>query len=100
MRRESMWATAPITSQYDQNGTRNPYGGSSVLQQTCVVEGNWRKELLFILQQELNLYQVYQQQIAECDTALAAHLQTLEFPDDPLRRTGVRISPQTMRDSR
>jgi transposase len=42
------------------------------------LEGNWRKELLFILQQELNLYQTYQQQIAECDTALAAHLQTLE----------------------
>jgi transposase len=32
------------------------------------LEGNWRKELLFILQQELNLYQTYQQQIAECDT--------------------------------
>ena len=30
------------------------------------------------MQQELNLYQTYQQQIAECDTALAAHLQTLE----------------------
>jgi len=42
------------------------------------LEGNWRKELLFILQQELNLYQTYQQQIAECDIALAAHLQTLE----------------------
>ena len=42
------------------------------------LEGNWRKELLFILQQELNLYQTYQQQIAECDTALATHLQTLE----------------------
>jgi transposase len=42
------------------------------------LEGNWRKELLFILGQELNLYQIYQQQIAECDTALAAHFQTLE----------------------
>src|SRR4029077_12893067 len=41
------------------------------------LEGNWRKESLFILQQELNLYQTYQQQIAD-DTALAAHLQTLE----------------------
>jgi transposase len=47
------------------------------------LEGNWRKELLFILQQELNLYQVYQQQIAECDTALAAHLQTLEDKVEP-----------------
>jgi len=47
------------------------------------LEGNWRKELLFILQQELNLYQTYQQQIAECDTALAAHLQTLEDKVEP-----------------
>jgi transposase len=47
------------------------------------LEGNWRKELLFILQQELNLYQMYQQQIAECDAALAAHLQTLEDKTEP-----------------
>src|SRR5260370_13201220 len=47
------------------------------------LEGNWRNELLFILQQELNLYQTYQQQIAECDTALAAHLQTLEHKVEP-----------------
>ena len=47
------------------------------------LEGNWRKELLFILQQELNLYQIYQQQIAECDTAQAAHLQTLEDKVEP-----------------
>jgi transposase len=47
------------------------------------LEGNWRKELLFILQQELNLYLIYQQQIAECDTALAAHLQTLENKAEP-----------------
>jgi transposase len=47
------------------------------------LEGNWRKELLFILQQELNLYQTYQQQIAECDIALAAHLQTLEDKVEP-----------------
>lgn len=47
------------------------------------LEGNWRKELLFILQQERNLYQTYQQQIAECDTALAVHLQTLEDKVEP-----------------
>jgi transposase len=27
------------------------------------LEGNWRKELLFILQQEVNLYHIYQQQM-------------------------------------
>jgi transposase len=47
------------------------------------LEGNWRKELLFILQQELNLYHIYQQQIAECDTALVAHLQTLDDKAEP-----------------
>ena len=47
------------------------------------LEGNWRKELLFILQQERNLYQIYQQQITECDTALAAHLQTLNDKVEP-----------------
>jgi transposase len=47
------------------------------------LEGNWRKELLFILQQERNLYQIYQQQIAECDTALAIHLQTLNDKVEP-----------------
>ena len=47
------------------------------------LEGNWRKELLFILQQERNLYQIYQQQIAECDTALAAHFETLDDKAEP-----------------
>lgn len=42
------------------------------------LEGNWRPELLFILQQELDLYHIYQQQLAECDIALFAHLQSLE----------------------
>jgi hypothetical protein len=38
---------------------------------------------LFILQQERNLYQIYQQQITECDTALAAYLQTLDDKVEP-----------------
>lgn len=47
------------------------------------LEGNWRKELLFILKQERNLYEIYQQQIAECDTALAAHFETLDNKAEP-----------------
>jgi hypothetical protein len=47
------------------------------------LEDNWRKELLFILQAEPDLYQIYQQQIAECDTALAAHLQSLDDNVEP-----------------
>lgn len=42
------------------------------------LEGNWREELLFILRQSLELYDVYQAKIANCDTQLKDHLQTFE----------------------
>jgi hypothetical protein len=35
------------------------------------------------LQQEVDLYHIYQPEIAECDTALCAHLQTLEGKAKP-----------------
>jgi transposase len=40
------------------------------------LEGNWRDELLFILRQEFELYAVYQQKIAGCDTQLRQHLES------------------------
>jgi transposase len=38
------------------------------------LEGNWRPELLFVLQQEVEMYDTYQQRIAECDQQLHKHL--------------------------
>jgi transposase len=38
------------------------------------LEGNWRPELLFVLKQEVKMYDIYQQRIAECDRELEAHL--------------------------
>lgn len=38
------------------------------------LEGNWRPELLFVLKQEVEMYDIYQQRIAECDRELEAHL--------------------------
>src|SRR6516165_6209390 len=38
------------------------------------LEGNWRPELLFVLQQEVEMYDTYQQRIAECDLQLQKHL--------------------------
>ena len=38
------------------------------------LEGNWRPELLFVLQQEVAMYDTYQQRIAECDQQLQQHL--------------------------
>ena len=41
------------------------------------LHGNWRKELLLVLRQELELYQTYQDKIAECDHELQQHLRSL-----------------------
>ena len=38
------------------------------------LEGNWRPELLFVLQQEVEMYDTYQRRIAECDQQLQKHL--------------------------
>jgi transposase len=38
------------------------------------LEGNWRPELIFLLQQEIDMYDAYQRRIAECDQQLRKHL--------------------------
>src|SRR5712691_11855246 len=38
------------------------------------LEGTWQPDLVFVLQQEVTMYDVYQQRIAECDHALEQHL--------------------------
>jgi transposase len=47
------------------------------------LEGNWRPELLFVLQQELETYRLFQTKIAECDQRLQQHYATLEAKADP-----------------
>ena len=39
------------------------------------LEGNWRPELLFVLQQEVEMFDTYQRRIAECDQQLQKHLE-------------------------
>jgi transposase len=46
------------------------------------LEGNWRKELLFVLGQEVELYRVYQKKIAECDRQLRKHLESFSSKVD------------------
>jgi transposase len=41
------------------------------------LEGTWRSDLLFVLQQEVTMYDAYLQRIEECDQALQAHLKSL-----------------------
>jgi hypothetical protein len=41
------------------------------------LEGTWRTDLLFVLQQEVTMYDAYLQRIEECDQALQQHLRGL-----------------------
>ena len=43
----------------------------------AALTGNYRAEHVFVLQQNLELFDVYQQHLAGCDTAIAAHLAAL-----------------------
>jgi transposase len=52
------------------------------------LEGNWRPELLFVLQQEVAMYDTYQQRITECDQQLQEHLASFANII-PLQPTGV-----------
>jgi transposase len=47
------------------------------------LQGNWRPELLFVLQQEMESYQTFQTKIAECDRQLQRHYETMEAKADP-----------------
>jgi transposase len=47
------------------------------------LEGTWQAEHLFALRQSLEIYEYYQQQIAQCDAAIEEHLKTLALPEKP-----------------
>jgi transposase len=47
------------------------------------LEGTWRDELLFVLQQEFDSYQGFQKKMEECDEKLYEHLQKMEGKADP-----------------
>ena len=52
------------------------------------LEGNWREELLFVLEQEVELYRFYQEKIVDCDLQLRKHLEsfgsTVDLQAQPL----------------
>jgi transposase len=54
------------------------------------LEGNWRPELLFVLGQEVDMYDTYPKRIAECDQQLQKQLANLSV-------TNQLLAPQTKR---
>ena len=51
----------------------------------AALEGTWKEEHLFALRQAYELWQFYQQKIAECDQAIAKVLQEISGPEDPAK---------------
>jgi transposase len=63
------------------------------------LEGNWRKELLFVLRQQVELYRIYQEKIADCDLELRKHLESLGSKVDP-RTQPIGPRPKGKKNSR
>lgn len=62
---------------------RDPRTKRSTADIAAALEGDYRAEHLFVLQQELLLYDTYCQQIAQCDEQIQACLATFEDKSDP-----------------
>jgi len=77
---------------------RNYRCHASIAEIVGALTGNYRSEHLFVLQQNLELFDIYQQQIAACDAAIEAHLHALTaqavVPRTPLPSPRPRQKPR------
>jgi hypothetical protein len=62
---------------------RDPRVKASEATLAASLEGNWRPELLFVLKQEYESYQMFAKKIAECDRELQKHYRRMEAQADP-----------------
>lgn len=67
---------------------RDPRCKASEADFVAALTGNYRPEHVFVLKQNLQLFELYQGMLLDCDTAIEAHLQALmvevESPSEPL----------------
>src|SRR5262249_25413897 len=65
---------------------------------TAALTGHYRPEHVFVLQQNLALFEVYQQQLAACDVAIEAHVLALAAetpaPSGPIPTARTRQKPR------
>jgi transposase len=73
-------------------GERDPHVLAKLRDRRChasaetiarALQGTWQPEHLFALQQSLELYDYYHQQIQACDRVIEAHLQGMALPEVP-----------------
>jgi transposase len=77
---------------------RDPRCHASEAELIAALTGHYRPEHVFVLQQNLELFDAYQRQVASCDAAIEAHLHTLAAkapaPADPLPTARKRKRPR------
>ncbi len=77
---------------------RDPRCQASEAELIAALTGHYRPEHIFVLQQNLELFDAYQRQLATCDAAIEAHLHTLvataPTPAQPLPAARKRKKPR------
>jgi transposase len=64
------------------------------------LEGNWREELLFVLEQSLELYDLYVRKIAVCDQRIERHLKTMISKREPGQQSDPAMPPSPKHEPR
>jgi len=64
------------------------------------LEGNWREELLFVLEQSLELYDLYVRKIAVCDQRIERHLKTMTSKRELGQRSDPDVTPAPKHEPR
>ena len=64
------------------------------------LEGNWREELLFVLEQSLELYDLYVSKIAVCNQRIERHLKTMTSKREPGQPSDPALLPEQKHYSR
>jgi transposase len=57
------------------------------------LEGDWRNEQLFVLEQSLELYDTYLGKIVECDQRVETHLKTMESKVESSQQPSLEVCP-------
>jgi hypothetical protein len=77
---------------------RDHRGQASEAEITAALTGHYRPEHVFVLQQNLELFDAYQHQVAACDVAIEAHVLTLAAqapaPSGPVPAARTRKTPR------
>ena len=69
---------------------RDPRVNATEEQVAASLEGNWSDSQLFVMRQQLDLYDMYQRQIGDCDTEIRKVMEQMDSKADPAKELAPR----------